>query len=1567
MADQIETSKLGLDASQLLSTLAKVAKQYGLFTEALLENTDAVDVFNVSQESLEKAIKAGSDILGSAIGKLEAYAEAEEKAAKAAELVAEAERSAAAARRRSVADSVSKGFNSPNAGIATPQEVSKFDKAIASLKGLISQSDISEERIRQINADLAANYEGTEREIRDSLLRVEQATERLGASAAKGIDKAISEVTEAKRRLAGTNIAKDIGDALNFNRTNSGSKAVQDFDRVADQLGKLASEEGVTVDRIKQINNDLAASYTGTERQIRDTLSRLATIVQQANQKIAASSAATAGASAASNFTNRLRSNAAGGTTGAESAAFDKVAADLAKVAAKYGTTEQRIEEINRDLVASYTGADREIRDVLVKLESAFSKLGSSAAKELNSSTANAAKVSKQSIDSARSSLDLFNTGLVRTGDLARGLIIYRAFNLAEDAITSAISRARELDTVLAQIQTIADSGILPGDLGRGQLREFTANVASEFGIDQVEVARATYEAFSNQLGSTSETLQFVRDSAVLAKGGVASLDDSVNLLTAGIHGLGTSTSDTSHLVDVMFKTVDLGVVKIDELARSLGPIFPLAGQLGIRAEEAAAGLTTLSRQGFTTDEAITRLSRGMTALIKPSKAMQQAMREIGVESAAAGIQAFGFIGFIEKLVATTDGSIESVSTLFDEIREGQFAFVELRDGAKQYNKDLAELDSRNKTVGIGAKALNTILESQSQQLAKNAEAFKTELASAIGDRVLVLLNELVEGFGGAEQAATRFADVAELALKVSVAAALGFGASQAVRLVGALQLAAVEMRALGAASLFASGPLGLIVSAGTLAGFLAIEALLTEDRKAADDFAESMRKVDTELDSKLKSLAATQRTDKLDFGNSIKSLTGNTAKGLAELQSLYNQAADEAIATQKKVNANIERQLDERVKLTESVLKRVVDAEVNAADEIDKIQRKIADRQLDRSLDRFDRDIQRRFNGDEEGKNAALLAKVAQLTAQAEAAKGQDPKKAEALAQAAEKYAEEVARSEKGWQAGEQAITRIGKLLDDIDGKAIDRQVELENAAKNTREALEGSVTALREMVAEQEKLNKLILEAKSGGDDKAIPELEGRLKQLTTKIEEGFRDFKIDDVFLKDNDIESLVKRIHEPFRSAFTNDPIGLTFAVEEGFSKVKATLLQRFADLQIPVNLDLGSGGTKELGFGGLKDLQNRQVELERQVNAGKDAEQSLETQNVKTGASYQKLAQGVQAASTQLGEVTDKIAKTQAVQLGLETIFGSDKTLKQLQQNVETRKAIAAELENLKTQAGEAFNEGDATQLAKVQERLGAIRQEFENAEKAQSGFGFKATAEIVGAMEAQVANLSTMVEEAQQLRQTVEAGAKAGTELIDVNAAIQATGVLEQLDNVAANTANSENAMGQAADSAAQGLQVQADSAINSANASEAAAQGALNAAQAFSQMEQRARAAAAAAAQAAAAGAGSGQAVGKALGGFMPYLAGGGFVPKGSDVIPAMLGAGEFVMPAAQSRQFAAELASMRAGRRPQYLNNGGPVTENFNFGGDIIVNQQRGEDGVALANSLKRVARRRAVSIGR
>lgn len=94
-----------------------------------------------------------------------------------------------------------------------------------------------------------------------------------------------------------------------------------------------------------------------------------------------------------------------------------------------------------------------------------------------------------------------------------------------------------------------------------------------------------------------------------------------------------------------------------------------------------------------------------------------------------------------------------------------------------------------------------------------------------------------------------------------------------------------------------------------------------------------------------------------------------------------------------------------------------------------------------------------------------------------------------------------------------------------------------------------------------------------------------------------------------------------------------------------------------------------------------------------------------------------------------------------------------------------------------------------------------------------------------------------------------------------------------------------------------------------------------------------------------------------QATGGVM-RLAGGGFAPRGTDTIPAMLSPGEFVVNAKSTRRFFSQLQAINAGVAPIFRSEGGSVTNNNVSIGDVVV--QGGDTSRQTARSIASELRR-------
>ncbi len=169
--------------------------------------------------------------------------------------------------------------------------------------------------------------------------------------------------------------------------------------------------------------------------------------------------------------------------------------------------------------------------------------------------------------------------------------------------------------------------------------------------MSQADVAQAAYDAVSNQVVRGAEAFKFLATAAELARTTQSSLTDTQNLLSSAINSYGLSVEDADRLSAQLFTTIDVGRVKVSEIANTFGRTTFLGNALGVTLEEIQAGLATLTVQGVRTSDAETFLTNVFQKLLKPTEATTRILNQLGVASGEAAVQTFGFSGVLEKLV----------------------------------------------------------------------------------------------------------------------------------------------------------------------------------------------------------------------------------------------------------------------------------------------------------------------------------------------------------------------------------------------------------------------------------------------------------------------------------------------------------------------------------------------------------------------------------------------------------------------------------------------------------------------------------------------------------------------------------------------------------------------------------------------------------------------------------------------------------------------------------------------------------------------------------------------------
>ena len=325
--------------------------------------------------------------------------------------------------------------------------------------------------------------------------------------------------------------------------------------------------------------------------------------------------------------------------------------------------------------------------------------------------------------------------------------IVVRGIQAAIQTMKEAVESARQLGLAIAEIQTISGRGLSSGALTK-EIIDLSATISST----PLDLAEGLYQTLSNQVVKAGEALKFTAEASKLATITTAETADAVNALSSVMNSYGLAAEQTEHIAGTLFKTVELGRLRLSEIANVIGRVTPLTAEMGITWEETAASIAVMTRQGVRADTAITQLRAVVSKLLKPTKEMNALYRKWGVQDGKQAVETFGGLrGVLLKLSEETGGSSAEMAELFRRIRAivGQMSLM--TDNGKLLADTMLGISEGTKAA---TQAWGDFIKSDAHVLTLEMQKFDnavTELGTtaipALGV-ALSALNTLVEGMG---------------------------------------------------------------------------------------------------------------------------------------------------------------------------------------------------------------------------------------------------------------------------------------------------------------------------------------------------------------------------------------------------------------------------------------------------------------------------------------------------------------------------------------------------------------------------------------------------------------------------------------------------------------------------------------------------------------------------------------------------------------------------------------------------------------------------------------------------
>jgi len=321
-------------------------------------------------------------------------------------------------------------------------------------------------------------------------------------------------------------------------------------------------------------------------------------------------------------------------------------------------------------------------------------------------------------------------------------LALTKKFALAGVAAAAAfagmsIKNASDFESHLAEVSTMLDKANMKY---MPEYKKGLEEMSTAFGEGTDTLSKGLYNILSASV-APSKALNVLSTSAKAAAAGISDTGTAADAITTILNSYKMSADKARSISDLLFEIVKRGKTTFSELAPSIGRVASTASMAHVSLNELGAMVATLTRNGISTDEAMTSINGVLRAFLKPADDAKKVAREFGFELNTNTLKSIGLIGVLEKLKGAT---AEQVAQIFPDIRglKGVAAALgNLKGVTSDYN---AMLNS----AGATQEAYNKIANTTSFRLKQLKQDFNV-LKDVIGQNLLPMFTPLLIGTQG--------------------------------------------------------------------------------------------------------------------------------------------------------------------------------------------------------------------------------------------------------------------------------------------------------------------------------------------------------------------------------------------------------------------------------------------------------------------------------------------------------------------------------------------------------------------------------------------------------------------------------------------------------------------------------------------------------------------------------------------------------------------------------------------------------------------------------------------------
>jgi TP901 family phage tail tape measure protein len=266
--------------------------------------------------------------------------------------------------------------------------------------------------------------------------------------------------------------------------------------------------------------------------------------------------------------------------------------------------------------------------------------------------------------------------------------------------------------------------------LGEEGPQQFSTNfkqildLTREFPVSANDAAEGLYNITSSGFQG-ADAMKVLEVSVRAASAGLTTVETASTAITAVLNAYGLEASKAGDVSDALFQTVNLGVLRFEDLSGVIGDSVGTAAAAGVGYDELGAAIATMTLSGISAAESGTSLNRLLQSMIDPSEALGAAFRAFGFSSGQAAIDALGLHGVMEKLRIASQGNLSTLMQWFPEIRAARGALALMSAEGANYARVASEIENAQARAGATQRAFNSQAESTAMSFQRMINSFK--------------------------------------------------------------------------------------------------------------------------------------------------------------------------------------------------------------------------------------------------------------------------------------------------------------------------------------------------------------------------------------------------------------------------------------------------------------------------------------------------------------------------------------------------------------------------------------------------------------------------------------------------------------------------------------------------------------------------------------------------------------------------------------------------------------------------------------------------------------------------